>query len=312
MEVLKTCRNFASRCTRVAYINKLIVILEFVMNKNWDIFISHASEDKDQIVRELAHILTTLNLKVWYDEFSLNIGDSLTSSIDKGLNQSKYGLVIISKDFLNKKWTDYEYKSLITKEVNGVQCILPIWHNITRTEVQNFSLYLADKVALTTNNNSLKQIALKVCQVVRPEIIENIKGYMLFKEAFKNAKIEKVNISELKNQEKPLSKLSKSLQIRAKIIHYGIGQQTKIDFKETIYNYELDLRPEREIQTWEIMNSCYLEFLSKYNISDEKIKNSVYRTLLHFAVGLIVEKTELTIDQVNELAELWQENFYEY
>jgi len=282
------------------------------MTKNWDIFISHASEDKDEIVRELANILTTLKLKVWYDEFSLSVGDSLTSSIDKGLNQSKFGLVIISKDFLNKKWTDYEYKSLITKEVNGVKCILPIWHNITREEVQNFSLYLADKIALNTSTNNLKQIALKVCQVVRPEIIESIKGYLLFKEVIKNGKTKKVKASEIKRQEKPLSKLSKSLRVRAKNIHYGIGQHTKMEFERAVYNYELDLRPEREIQTWEIMNSCYLEFISRHSIKDENIKNSVFRMLLYFSVGDIDEQTDLTIDQVNELIELWKENIYEY
>lgn len=282
------------------------------MNKNWDIFISHASEDKNDIVRELANILTTLKLKVWYDEFSLNIGDSLTSSIDKGLNQSKYGLVVISKDFLNKKWTDYEYKSLITKEVNGVKCILPIWHNITREEVQNFSLYLADKIALDTASNNLKQIALKICQVVRPEIIEGIKGYLMFKEAFKDSKPKKVKISELKKQKRPLSKLSKSLRVRAKNIHYGIGQNTKMEFEKSVYNYELDLRPEREIQTWEIMNSCYLEFLNRHNLTDEKTKNSIFRMLLYFSIGSVDEKTELTLDQVNELVELWKDNIYEY
>lgn len=282
------------------------------MNKNWDIFISHASEDKNDIVRELANILTTLKLKVWYDEFSLNIGDSLTSSIDKGLNQSKYGLVVISKDFLNKKWTDYEYKSLITKEVNGVKCILPIWHNITREEVQNFSLYLADKIALDTASNNLKQIALKICQVVRPEIIEGIKGYLMFKEAFKDSKPKKVKISELKKQKRPLSKLSKSLRVRAKNIHYGIGQHTKMEFEKSVYNYELDLRPEREIQTWEIMNSCYLEFLNRHNLTDEKTKNSIFRMLLYFSIGSVDEKTELTLNQVNKLVELWKDNIYEY
>lgn len=282
------------------------------MNKNWDIFISHASEDKDEFVRELANILTTLKVKVWYDEFSLNVGDSLTSSIDKGLNQSKFGLVVISKNFLNKKWTDYEYKSLITKEVNGVKCILPIWHNITREEVQNFSLYLADKIALNTTTNNLKQIALKVCQVVRPEIIESIKGYLLFKEAFKNGKQKKVKVSEIKKQEKPLSKLSKSLRVRAKNIHYGIGQHTKMEFEKTVYNYELDLRPEREIQTWEIMNSCYLEFLNRHKINDERTKNSIFRMLLYFSIGSIDENTDLTIDQANELVKLWKENAYEY
>ena len=54
-------------------------------NKKWDAFISHASEDKDSIVRELTTELQKFHLKVWYDEFSLNVGDSLSKSIDEGL-----------------------------------------------------------------------------------------------------------------------------------------------------------------------------------------------------------------------------------
>ena len=68
-------------------------------NKKWDAFISHASEDKDSIVRELTTELQKFHLKVWYDEFSLNVGDSLSKSIDEGLIYSNFG-IIISPDFL--------------------------------------------------------------------------------------------------------------------------------------------------------------------------------------------------------------------
>lgn len=282
------------------------------MGKTWDIFISHASEDKNEVVRELAKLLTSFKLKVWYDEFSLNLGDSLVSSIDKGLNNSRYGLVIISKNFLNKKWTDYEYKSLITKEINDVECLLPIWHNVTKEDVRNFSLYLADKVALDTSNISLEQIAVRVCKVVRPQIIEGIKGYLLFKEKLKSAKKENVKISDLKEQQTTISKLSESLIVRARNIHFGIGQQTKMEFEKAVYNYELDLHPEREIQIWEIMNSCYLEFIFKYNIEQENIKHSIYKMLLNFTLGNIDNDTILSFEQIDELMKLWKENNYDY
>ena len=58
------------------------------MDKKNDIFISHASEDKGVIVRPLAIILERLSIRVWYDEFSLQLGDSLIASIDKGLHES--------------------------------------------------------------------------------------------------------------------------------------------------------------------------------------------------------------------------------
>ena len=58
----------------------------------WDVFISHASEDKSEFVRALSRQLRAFGVKVWYDEFSLKVGDSLSRSLDKGLANSNYGL----------------------------------------------------------------------------------------------------------------------------------------------------------------------------------------------------------------------------
>ena len=73
----------------------------------WDVFISHASDDKDTFVRPLATALASLSVRVWYDEFSLRPGKSLSRSIDEGLAQSSYGLVVISAAFIAKRWTEY-------------------------------------------------------------------------------------------------------------------------------------------------------------------------------------------------------------
>jgi len=63
---------------------------------DWDLFISHASEDKDDVARPLADKFIELGLKVWYDEYTLTVGDSLRRSIDRGLAGCRYGLVILS------------------------------------------------------------------------------------------------------------------------------------------------------------------------------------------------------------------------
>ncbi len=52
--------------------------------KRWDVFIRHASEDKDAIARPLAEALEKDDLNVWYDDFTLTLGDSLRCSIDRG------------------------------------------------------------------------------------------------------------------------------------------------------------------------------------------------------------------------------------
>jgi hypothetical protein len=74
------------------------------MGKQWDMFISHASEDKESFVRPLASALKNTGLLVWFDETALTVGDSLRGKIDEGLAQSRYGIVVLSPNFFAKRW----------------------------------------------------------------------------------------------------------------------------------------------------------------------------------------------------------------
>jgi hypothetical protein len=135
--------------------------------REYDVFISHASEDKDEVVRPLVYSLQSHGLKVWYDEFEMKIGDSLRRKIDKGLANSKFGIVVLSKNFISKGWTNYELDGIITKVNSGEQILLPIWHNITKKEVIDFSPSLADKVARNTSNYTIEEIAQEIAEVAR-------------------------------------------------------------------------------------------------------------------------------------------------
>ncbi|BAZ65486.1 MAG: toll/interleukin-1 receptor domain-containing protein [Pelatocladus maniniholoensis HA4357-MV3] len=86
------------------------------MSNLYDVFVSHASEDKDIFVRELASRLRQKDYRVWYDELTLKLGDSLRRSIDQGLSQSKYGIVVLSPNFFRKKWTQRELDGLAARE----------------------------------------------------------------------------------------------------------------------------------------------------------------------------------------------------
>lgn len=119
--------------------------------KKWDIFISHATEDKQELVRPLALALRAKGVAVWYDEFSLKIGDSLRASIDYGLANSRFGVVVLSKNFFAKHWPVQELNGLATREVKANKVILPIWHKVNFDEVRAFSPTLADKVATSSN-----------------------------------------------------------------------------------------------------------------------------------------------------------------
>ena len=135
--------------------------------REYDVFISHASEDKDEVVRPLAYALQNCGLKVWYDEFELQIGHSLRRKIDEGLSKSRFGIVVLSKSFLNKGWTNYELDGLVTKSINGDQILLPIWHKISKQEVIDFSPSLADKLARNTAMHTVEEIAKEIKEVIR-------------------------------------------------------------------------------------------------------------------------------------------------
>jgi len=140
---------------------------ELVLNKQiHDVFISHASEDKEDIVRPLANALINEGLSVWYDEFTLRIGDSLRQKIDQGLVNSRIGLVVLSPSFISKGWTNYELDGIVTRTVSGEQILLPIWHDITKQQVVDYSPSLADKVARSTATHTVDEIAKEISDLL--------------------------------------------------------------------------------------------------------------------------------------------------
>jgi hypothetical protein len=145
----------------------------------WDIFICHASEDKDAIARPLADALTRAGLKVWYDEFTLTLGDNLRRAIDRGLAGSKYGAVILSPDFFAKEWPQRELDGLTAREIDGEEkVILPIWHKVTREDIMRFSPTLADRLGISTDKG-LDTVVREILRVVRPEVAyESTPGQM--------------------------------------------------------------------------------------------------------------------------------------
>lgn len=117
-----------------------------------DVFISHAREDKSIFVKDLAERIKAAGITVWYDEFSLKWGDKLREKIDQGLLGSRFGIVVLSPDFLRKKWTKEELNGLFELETAGQTRILPIWHNLTRQEVLEFSPTLAGRLSLDSSH----------------------------------------------------------------------------------------------------------------------------------------------------------------
>ncbi len=132
----------------------------------YDAFISHASEDKQKLVRPLATALEKMGFRVWYDEFELRVGDSLRQSIDRGLVNSRYGIVVLSHAFFAKNWPQYELNGLTAREMDGHKVILPIWHKVTKKDVLKSSPTLADKVAVNTKCKKVRDVAIELAKVL--------------------------------------------------------------------------------------------------------------------------------------------------
>lgn len=139
--------------------------------EEYDVFISHASEDKESIAEPLWNALQERGINVWYDSLSIAWGDSLRAKIDNGLRKSQFGIVILSKDYIKKGWTQYELDGLFQIEMTNGKIILPIWHNISKDEVQTFSPTLAGRKALTTSLLSATEIADELVKLL-PSVIK--------------------------------------------------------------------------------------------------------------------------------------------
>ena len=140
--------------------------------EEFDVFLSHATEDKESFADELFEELQKVGVKVWYDSINIRWGDSLRSTIDNGLKKSKYGIVIITTNYINKGWTQYELDGLFQIEMTNGKTILPIWHNITKKDVQAFSPSLASRAALNTAMLTPEEIALELLKFLDIEPIQ--------------------------------------------------------------------------------------------------------------------------------------------
>jgi hypothetical protein len=132
-----------------------------------DVFISFASEDLNEVAQPLYDALTEAGLNIWFAPISLKIGDSQRREIDQGIATSRFAVVILSRDYLNKGWPKYELDGIFLKDVAGDQQLLPIWHNITKQEVIDFSPTLADKVARKTADRTIQEIADEIVSLIR-------------------------------------------------------------------------------------------------------------------------------------------------
>ena len=275
--------------------------------KKWDVFISHASEDKDDIVEKIVNLLEYFGIKVWYDKDILSVGDSLSKSIDIGLTNSRYGIIILSENFIKKGWTEYEFRALLNREVGKKKVILPIWHKINKETIEKYSPFLLEKYALDSTKYKLEQIVIELIRVIKPSTFKNIARELLWRKIKKEAKTDYVKYSEIKKSEIRHEKLPKELMLRITNLYYSIFIFLGLDLQKMIDDFKRDLHPNDEIIIWEFINLCLQQYFNETDGADNK--RDIISQLLLFSMGKLEKSIDISDEKHLKLLELWAENF---
>ncbi|MFB8207784.1 toll/interleukin-1 receptor domain-containing protein [Streptomyces sp. NPDC056010] len=254
--------------------------------KKHALFISHAFEDKEDLVRPLAVALEQLDVRVWYDEFSLSLGDSLSASIDRGLKESRYCLIVISPNFIKKSWTEYEFRSLLTLELGERKRILPLWHNIGRPEVLNYSPQLADRFAISTQGYTPGALALAVLKVVEPKKFETINRRSITQRLLAEGKLPLADAGALRHRD-PGPPLTISQLSRVRLIHETLFEVWPQAWEEAVEGFRRDSLAgrDKEIAIWEAISGTYLRTCRNFDLDIHQRKNLLSQlTLLSMGI----------------------------
>lgn len=132
-----------------------------------DVFLSHASEDKDEVARPLQVALETRGISVWFDEIQIRVGQSIRREIERGIAACRFGVVVVSPHFFAKQWTNAELDALFDKKMeSGQDLVLPVWHRVSKDEVMRQSPLLAGILALNSATMTIEEMADALAEAV--------------------------------------------------------------------------------------------------------------------------------------------------
>lgn len=152
-------------------IRKLESEITVADESEYDVFVSHAWEDKESFVDEFVTALRDRNIRVWYDKTQMKWGDSMRQKIDDGLKKSRFGVAVLSPDYIadGKYWTKAELDGLFQLESINGKVLLPIWHNLTKKQIIEFSPIMASKLAMNTASMTAEEIADELLRMLSVE-----------------------------------------------------------------------------------------------------------------------------------------------
>lgn len=142
-------------------------------DEEYDVFISHAWEDKESFVNEFVEELIKKEIRVWYDNERIGWGDSMREKIDEGLRKSRFGIAVLSPDYIadGKYWTKSELDGIFQLESINGKSLLPIWHNLTKKRVMEYSPIIAGRLAMNTATLTPQEIAEEMAKLIKDKTI---------------------------------------------------------------------------------------------------------------------------------------------
>ncbi len=130
-----------------------------------DVFLCHAWDDRQGPAKELHDLLEAAGVKVWFSEKDLGLGVPMMRAIDKGLANSRIGLVLVTPALLNR----LPKEGVADKELSALLAgnrLVPIVHNTTYVALRDISPMLASRTGLDTTEDSMAVVAAKIAELV--------------------------------------------------------------------------------------------------------------------------------------------------
>jgi TIR domain len=131
----------------------------------YDVFLCHAWDDRQGVAKKLSDLLVQTGVKVWFSEKDLPLGIPMMRAIDKGLANSKIGLVLVTPALLKRLPKESVSDKELSVLLNG-NMLVPIVHETTYNDLRNVSPMLASRSGLDTAEDSIEIVAKKIAELV--------------------------------------------------------------------------------------------------------------------------------------------------
>lgn len=132
-----------------------------------DAFLCHAWDDRQGIAKDLVDLLIARGASVWFSENDVGLGKPLLRAIDKGLANSRIGIVLVTPALISRikgegSIADMELSVLLARNV-----LVPVVHDTTYDALRAVSPMLASRSGLSTQEDSIAVVADKLAELVR-------------------------------------------------------------------------------------------------------------------------------------------------